>query len=78
MYRQADSSAIMTTNMSSPGRASKQKEEKPNIKGDRLNIVLLISLYTLQGVVLGLTQAFPIILQNRKVSYTDQVRFLVE
>lgn len=48
--------------------------EKPNIKGDKMNIALLILMYMLQGAIFGLTHAFPIILQHRKVSYAEQVR----
>lgn len=44
-----------------------------NIKGDRWNIALLLFLYTLQGIPLGLSAAIPMILQNRGVSYKQQV-----
>ena len=55
--------------------ARKQKYEKPNIKGDGINIVVLTLSYILQGALGGLnTGAFPIFLHNRKVSYADQVR----
>ena len=47
--------------------------EKPNIKGDPVNIVLLTFLYTLQGGLYGFTLAFPIVFQNRGVSYADKV-----
>lgn len=45
----------------------------PNLKGDRQNIALLFCLYTLQGIPLGLSAAIPMILQNRGVSYKQQV-----
>lgn len=49
---------------------------KNNEKGDGWNIALLLFLYLLQGIPLGLSAAIPIILQNRKVSYKDQVSIL--
>ena len=52
-------------------------EDKANhcnyVKGDGWNIALLLFLYLLQGIPLGLSAAIPIILQNRKVNYSDQV-----
>ena len=48
--------------------------EKPDIKGDRLNFILLMSLYLLQAVVLGMTDICSFVLQKRKASYQDQVR----
>lgn len=47
-----------------------------NIKGDEGNIALLFFLYTLQGIPLGLSAAIPMILQNRGVSYKQQVSFI--
>lgn len=41
--------------------------------GDGKNITLLFLLYTLQGIPLGLSAAIPMILQNRGVSYKQQV-----
>lgn len=46
---------------------------RSNLKGDRGNIALLFFLYTLQGIPLGLSAAIPMILQNRGVSYKQQV-----
>ncbi|KAL0268652.1 UNVERIFIED_CONTAM: hypothetical protein PYX00_010502 [Menopon gallinae] len=46
--------------------------ERSRIKGDEKNIALLFFLYLLQGVPLGLMQAFPIILTNIGVSYAQQ------
>lgn len=40
---------------------------------DGWNIALLLFLYLLQGIPLGLSNAIPIILTNRKVDYKDQV-----
>jgi len=56
-------------------QTDESKQEKPDTKGDKVNIITLLSLYIIQGVVSGLpVLAFPIILQNRKISYADQVR----
>lgn len=48
---------------------------EPNLKGDRLNFMLLLLLYTMQGFPMGLTSAIPILLQDKNSgSYQDQVR----
>jgi len=52
---------------------AKHVNEKSNIEGDRVNICLLLLMYSFQGVVYGFTLALPIIFQNRKISYADQV-----
>lgn len=44
-----------------------------NIKGDEINIAVLLFLYTLQGIPLGLAGAVPMLLQNRGITYTQQV-----
>lgn len=44
-----------------------------NMKGDEKNIALLFFLYTLQGIPLGLSAALPMILQNRGITYKQQV-----
>lgn len=46
---------------------------RSNIKGDELNIAVLLFLYTLQGIPLGLAGAVPMLLQNRGITYTQQV-----
>jgi len=52
----------------------KSKSEKPNLDGDRLNLFLLIILYTIQGFPIGVSTALPLILQSKKmVTYQDQV-----
>ncbi|KAF7265759.1 hypothetical protein GWI33_020839 [Rhynchophorus ferrugineus] len=48
---------------------------RSNVKGDEWNILLLLFLYTLQGIPLGLSAAIPMILQNRGVSYKQQAEF---
>lgn len=50
-----------------------QKDIKPNLKGDMLNVALLVLLYTLQGVPIGISLAIRAYMQNRKVSYVQQV-----
>lgn len=46
----------------------------PNLNGDWLNFYLLILLYIIQGFPVGLSGAFPIILQSKKlVTYEEQV-----
>ncbi|KOB72596.1 Acetyl-coenzyme A transporter 1, partial [Operophtera brumata] len=48
---------------------------RSNIKGDELNIAILLFLYTLQGIPLGLAGAVPMLLQNRGITYTQQAEF---
>lgn len=51
---------------------------KPNTKGDKHNIFLLLILYTLQGVPMGLSLTIPIIMQNKhKTSFNDQVYMIL-
>lgn len=48
--------------------------KKPNLKGDWVNVFILILLYTLQGVPIGFLTAMPVILKNHKsTTYKDQV-----
>lgn len=48
---------------------------KPNLKGDRSSLFLLILLYIMQGITFGFSiSALPIILQSKKVvTYGEQV-----
>jgi hypothetical protein len=48
-------------------------EEISDMRGDEWNIVILFFLYVLQGIPLGLSAAIPMYLQNRGVSYRQQV-----
>ena len=48
--------------------------DKPDIKGDRLNFILLTYMYLLNSIVGGLVVAIPNILQKNHVTYEDQVR----
>lgn len=54
-----------------------QKDIKPNLKGDRLNVALLVLLYTLQGIPIGISLAIRTYMQNNKVSYGQQVYILL-
>lgn len=47
--------------------------DQSDISGDKGNIAILLFLYLLQGIPLGLCGAIPMILQNRHVSYKQQV-----
>ena len=53
-----------------------QKEEESSLPppSEIGNISLLLFLYVLQGIPLGLSASIPMILQNRGVSYKEQVR----
>lgn len=48
-------------------------EEISDMRGDEWNIAILFFLYVLQGIPLGLSSAIPMYLQNRGVSYRQQV-----
>ncbi|XP_046678576.1 acetyl-coenzyme A transporter 1-like [Homalodisca vitripennis] len=48
-----------------------------SLEGDRANVYLLIFLYLLQGVVLGLGESVPMVLQSKGVSYNDQAIFSI-
>ncbi|KAH8260647.1 hypothetical protein KR038_011010 [Drosophila bunnanda] len=50
-------------------------DEKPDIRGDRRNIAILLFLYILQGIPIGLIAAIPMLLQNRGASYKQQAEF---
>lgn len=51
----------------------KKSEENPKLACDRLNVLLLTYMYMLQCIPRGITDGIAITLQNRKVSYADQV-----
>lgn len=50
---------------------------KPNLKGDRLNVTLLVLFYMLQGVPIGISFAIRTYMQNMKVSYIQQVILII-
>ena len=55
--------------------AAGEEEESPDLSGDYHNICILVFLYVLQGIPLGLAGSIPLILQNRKASYSQQATF---
>ncbi|KAG5680983.1 hypothetical protein PVAND_010457 [Polypedilum vanderplanki] len=56
---------------------SSNEEEKPNLKGDFKNVVLLVVLYIFQSIPLGLVTSVPILMQNRGATYKDQAIFTI-
>jgi PAT family acetyl-CoA transporter-like MFS transporter 1 len=56
---------------------NRRVEEGGYVKGDEWNIAILFFLYVLQGIPLGLSAAIPMYLQNRGVSYRQQVSTLM-
>lgn len=48
-------------------------QEPSDLRGDEKNIAILFFLYLLQGIPLGLCGSIPMLLQNRGVSYRQQV-----
>jgi PAT family acetyl-CoA transporter-like MFS transporter 1 len=59
------------------GIENRRVEEVSDMKGDEWNIAILFFLYVLQGIPLGLSSAIPMYLQNRGVSYRQQVSTFV-
>lgn len=55
--------------------AVEDKVDKPDVRGDRQNIAILLFLYILQGIPIGLIAAVPMLLQNRGASYKQQAEF---
>lgn len=51
------------------------EQERPNLQGDRANVMLLTMLYFMQGIVSGLSAAMPLLLQNYGATYTQQAKF---
>ena len=51
------------------------KDRHVGLKGDRLNIALLMLLYVLQGIPLGIAASIPYLLQSRHISYKEQAVF---
>lgn len=54
---------------------NEDREEQPNLQGDRFNVALLTFLYFMQGIVSGLSAAMPLMLQTYGASYTQQAQF---
>jgi len=56
--------------------SNKELTKVHNLSGDRWNLVKLLFLYILQGVPLGFSDAFPILLKSKQFSYYDQVKYI--
>ncbi|CAH1776144.1 unnamed protein product [Owenia fusiformis] len=54
---------------------NKEMERVLGLKGDKLNVAVLIFLYVLQGIPLGLAGSIPMVLSSRNVSYKEQALF---
>lgn len=54
-------------------RETNHVQEHSDLRGDEKNIAILLFLYLLQGIPLGLCSSIPMLLQNRDVSYRQQV-----
>lgn len=59
---------------SSPG-VDKKKSAKNGLQGDRVALVLLLLLYTLQGIPMGLGASLPLLMVEKKVSSMEQAVF---
>jgi len=57
------------------GDQSVNRLVKPKLKGDKLNLVLLVFLCTLQGIPMGISLAIKTYMQNKKVPYIQQAKF---
>ncbi|XP_055952925.1 acetyl-coenzyme A transporter 1-like isoform X2 [Argiope bruennichi] len=55
--------------------SEKEKNDLETWKNDKINIIILLFLYVLQGIPLGLAGSIPMVLQNRKISYSEQALF---
>ncbi|XP_059142088.1 acetyl-coenzyme A transporter 1-like [Physella acuta] len=53
----------------------RESDLEKHTKKDLNSILLLLFLYILQGIPLGLSGSLPMLLQSRKVSYSDQALF---
>ena len=55
--------------------AGYDRDECCGLKGDRMNVALLMLLYVLQGIPLGIAASIPYLLQSRHISYKEQAIF---
>ncbi|CAL1282574.1 unnamed protein product [Larinioides sclopetarius] len=55
--------------------SEKEKTDSVTWKNDKVNIIVLLFLYVLQGIPLGLAGSIPMVLQNRRISYAEQALF---
>ena len=71
----------MATQRTSPSLSNDMEIVEPNkrssdgLKKDRWNIMLLLLLYTLQGIPIGLSASIPMVLQAKKIGYRQQAIF---
>lgn len=56
----------------------KKVELGPNLVGNKLNVALLVLLYSFQGIPVGISIAIGTYIQNSKISYVQQVRLLID
>ncbi|ENN71246.1 hypothetical protein HUJ04_007692 [Dendroctonus ponderosae] len=75
MERKSRKNGGSTVSLLENGQSNRIEDSRSDIKGDEWNIMLLLFLYTLQGIPLGLSSAIPMILQNRGVTYKQQAEF---
>lgn len=52
---------------------SKKTDLEPNLAGNKINVALLVLLYSLQGIPVGISIAIGTFIQNSKISYIQQV-----
>jgi len=67
--------AAVSSSEVSDEMAEHGKERHCGLKGDRLNVALLMLLYVLQGIPLGISASIPYLLQSRHISYKEQAVF---
>lgn len=70
----SSTNATKSTNMSATSSAAVSKDDAEDEPNDWSSILLLLLLYTLQGIPMGLSSSIPFILQE-KVGYADQATF---
>eukprot|EP00457_Paulinella_chromatophora_P003459 gb/GEZN01003467.1/.p1 GENE.gb/GEZN01003467.1/~~gb/GEZN01003467.1/.p1 ORF type:complete len:541 (+),score=72.38 gb/GEZN01003467.1/:227-1849(+) len=72
-------SVVVMHAKSSPEELAAHKEQEEDwasgLRKDRHSIALLLLLYTLQGIPMGLSVSVPLLLQARKVTYSQQAVF---
>lgn len=54
-----------------------ESDEVPDTRGDRMNIFLLLLLYTLQGVPITFGMAMPMLVQKRGATYNEQAQLSI-
>ena len=69
------SQETLTVEDSDSDTSKKKMSMKERISKDKASIILLLLLYTLQGIPIGLAGSVPIILQTKKIGYRQQALF---